>query len=141
MRMTRNNLSELLAAKGIKPTPSRLKILSACVNEDIPLDVNDVAKKVGNTVHLATIYRTLETFMTAGLLERVDFQEGKFRYEFIHDHHHHAVCDSCGKVEDVTDAGIEAIESRVKKESGFLVTKHIIELFGTCNICQTKGAV
>jgi Fur family ferric uptake transcriptional regulator len=139
--MTRNNIGQLLLAKGIKPTTSRLKILAACIDEDIPLDVDDVAKKVGDKAHLATVYRTLEKLVSAGLLERIDFQEGKFRYEYVHDHHHHAVCDSCGKVEDVTDAGIEAIESRIKKESGFLVTKHAIELFGFCNTCQSKGSL
>ncbi len=138
MRMTRNDLTELLSSKGLKPTPSRLVILAACAGETIPLDVHDVAGKVGDQVHLATVYRTLEKFVTVGLLERIDFQEGKFRYEFVHAHHHHAVCGNCGKVEDVTDAGIEAIESHIKKNSGFLVMKHTVELFGLCRNCQQR---
>ena len=139
--MTRNDLNKLLSGKGLKPTAPRLAILSACAGETVPLDVHDVAGKVGDQVHLATIYRTLEKFVTVGILERIDFQEGKFRYEFVHAHHHHAVCDSCGKVEDVTDAGIEAIESHIKKNSGFLVIKHTVELFGLCHTCQVRTRI
>jgi Fe2+ or Zn2+ uptake regulation protein len=137
--MTRTMLSQLLLQKGLKATPRRLKILSACVNESIPLDVNDVAKKVGSTVHLATVYRTLEKLVTVGILEQVDFQEGKLRYEYAHHHHHHAVCAKCGSVEDVKDAGIEVVETNLKKQTGFLVTKHTLELFGICLNCQKKG--
>ena len=111
------------------------------MSSDLPLEVSGVAKELGSRAHLATIYRTLEKLVKVGLLERIDFQEGKFRYEYVKSHHHHAVCTECGKVEDVIEEGseIEAIESRVKKESGFAVKRHILELFGICNKCRMKG--
>lgn len=138
MRMIRK-ASDLLVHKKIEATPARVKILSAAMSSDIPLEAIEVAAIIGDSAHLATIYRTLEKFVKAGILERVDFQEGKFRYEFVRHHHHHAVCESCGKIENVEDEGIEAIESRVRRESGFLVRKHAIELFGLCSICQKRG--
>jgi Fe2+ or Zn2+ uptake regulation protein len=99
----------------------------------------DVAKKVGSTAHLATIYRTLEKLATANLLTRVDFQEGKFRYEYVHDHHHHAVCEGCGKVAEVQDDKLENMMDKIKVEKGFSITRHALELFGLCRSCQQKG--
>lgn len=133
--------TELLISKGIEVTPARVAVLSVCIDSDLPLDVQSVAKQIKDGAHLATIYRTLEKYVKLGILERIDFQEGKFRYEYPHSHHHHAVCNCCGRVEDVQDTSMEirAIEDRVRHESGFSVTKHVVELFGICNICQKKG--
>jgi len=138
---TVRNTKEILTEAGIEITPARTHILSICMRSSTPLTVEDVAIKVGTTAHLATIYRTLEKLVQAGLLERIDFQEGKFRYEYPHHHHHHAVCECCGKIEDIEDSQTEitSIENRVTKESGFLVTRHVMELFGLCNKCQQKG--
>lgn len=142
MRMTRTvDINSLLDQSGLKPSKARVQILGICMTSHTPVDVNFVAEKMGNNAHLATVYRTLEKFVGSGILERIDFQEGKFRYEYIHSHHHHAVCSGCGKVEDVHDSHseVKAIEDRVHKESGFTVTKHALELFGICNKCQKKG--
>lgn len=133
--------NDLLTSKGLEATPARSQILSICMKSELPVDVNYVKAKIGKHAHLATVYRTLERLVDTGLIERVDFQEGKFRYEYHRSHHHHAVCNDCGNVEDVADtvAEVKAIEGRLRKESGFLVTKHALELFGTCNKCQKKG--
>jgi Fe2+ or Zn2+ uptake regulation protein len=140
MQMIRT-AKELLISKGLEATPARVQILALCMSSELPLDVNSVADKIGTKAHLATVYRNLEMFVAARILERIDFQEGKFRYEYLRSHHHHAVCTICGSVEDVKDTTTEvkAIEDRVHKESGFTVTKHMIELFGLCNKCQKKG--
>jgi Fe2+ or Zn2+ uptake regulation protein len=140
MRMIRKNeLIAILNDKKIKPSTARLNILHICVMSNTPLDVQAVAKKLPESIHLATVYRTLETFVAAGILEKIDFQEGKFRYEYMHDHHHHAICNNCGKVEDITDAGIEAIESKIAKKTGFAISKHVLELFGLCIKCQRSN--
>lgn len=142
MRMTRTNTQlELLTSHGIKSSPARLRVLSVCMASQLPLDASQVYEKLDGEIHLATVYRTLEKFVSLGLLERIDFQEGKFRYEYLHSHHHHAVCESCGNVDDVSDSLTEigAIESRVKRGTGFKVIKHTLELFGICQSCQQKG--
>lgn len=130
---------QLLDSAGIEATAARIRVLDICLNATSPLTVADVAKKVGSTAHLATIYRTLEKLATANLLTRVDFQEGKFRYEYVHDHHHHAVCESCGKVAEVQDDKLENMMDKIKVEKGFSITRHALELFGLCKSCQQKG--
>lgn len=130
---------QLLEDAGIEATAARTRVLDVCLNANSPLSVADVAKKVGGTAHLATIYRTLEKLATANLLTRVDFQEGKFRYEYVHDHHHHAVCEGCGKVAEVQDDKLENMMDKIKVENGFSITRHALELFGLCQSCQQKG--
>lgn len=141
--MSRINLVELIQAKGLKPTAPRLKILTLLVNLRQPLSAEEVAGHIGSAAHLATIYRNLEKLVSVGLLERLDFQEGKFRYEFVKEHHHHAVCEGCGLIEEVneTHSEIAAIEKRITKQSGFVVNKHAFELFGFCKKCIQKGAL
>ena len=136
MRMTRKDIISLLQLKGIKSSTARLKIMQICCSSDLPLDVQEVTSLLKNEIHLSTVYRTLEKFVAVGILERIDFQEGKFRYEFVRDHHHHVVCNDCGKVADIKDSGIEKIEQSVSLQTGFIVTKHSLELFGLCNKCQ-----
>lgn len=130
---------QLLENARVEATAARTRVLDICLNANSPLTVADVAKKVGSTAHLATIYRTLEKLATANLLTRVDFQEGKFRYEYVHDHHHHAVCEGCGKVAEVQDDKLENMMDKIKVEKGFSITRHALELFGLCRSCQQKG--
>lgn len=138
--MNHTQISSLIASKGLSLTPARVAILEICIKAEIPVDVAYVASKLKSDIHLATIYRTLEKFVSLGLLELVDFKEGKFRYEYMHSHHHHAICGKCGKIEDVLDHGIDKIESIITTQTGFVVTKHTLELFGICKTCNKKGA-
>lgn len=141
MQIFRTSTS-ILRDAGLEPTPARVKILDICLNSDLPLEVSEVASSVGRHAHLATVYRTLEKLVTLGILVRVDFHEGKFRYEFPRTHHHHAICESCGKIEDIknSEAELTSIEKSVTSESGFVVSRHVMELFGLCNKCQKMGA-
>lgn len=129
----------ILENSGIKATTARQKVLDICLRASSPLSVADVAKRVGSTAHLATIYRTLEKLASANILVRIDFQEGKFRYEYVQDHHHHAVCENCGKVAEVQDKKLESLMNNLKVASGFSITRHALELFGLCGVCQKKG--
>ncbi len=139
MRMIRTDLIAMLADHKVKVSAARLKILQMCVKSDLPLDVQAVATQLGSDAHLATVYRTLERFVAAGLLERVDFQEGKFRYEYKRAHHHHAICEACGAVQDIENDDLSGLESAVRRESGFIVQRHTLEFFGLCNKCHLKG--
>jgi len=132
-------MEQLLANSGIEFTKARANILEICMGAKRPLTVAEVAIKIGETAHLATIYRSLEKLASANLLVRIDFQEGKFRYEYVHDHHHHAVCEGCGRVAEVQDKKLESVMQNLKVESGFSITRHALELFGLCRSCQKKG--
>jgi Fur family transcriptional regulator, ferric uptake regulator len=85
---------------------------------------------------MATAYRTLSTFVEAGFVRQVELSAGKAFYEIASAHHHHIVCGTCNRIEDVDVCLPEALTAAVRKASGFaLVQEHTLEFFGTCKRC------
>ena len=121
---------------GLKNTPSRLAILSVLTEKNRPLDVLEIFELTKDKADLATIYRTLETFYGNGLINKVEFGEGKYRYELRRTDHHHLICLDCGKIEDVEDRFMSDWEKEIKDKKGFLVKNHSLEFFGHCPDCQ-----
>lgn len=89
-----------------------------------------------DSVDKVTIYRILETFYKKDLVKRLEFGEGKYRYELAGDDHHHLICESCGKVEDISDCHISELEKEISQKKKFLVKRHQLEFFGVCSSCQ-----
>jgi Fe2+ or Zn2+ uptake regulation protein len=83
-----------------------------------------------------TIYRTVESFVTAGLLVPVVLESGKAYYERVREHHHHIVCTDCGSIEDVhiPHRGIERAALAHSKTFN-RISRHSLEFFGTCDRC------
>lgn len=80
----------------------------------------------------------MEVLYKNDLIQRLEFGEGKFRYEIKKDkyHHHHLICTNCGKVEDVEGEFLTKMENEIKSKKGFLVKSHSLEFFGICKNCQ-----
>jgi Fur family ferric uptake transcriptional regulator len=93
----------------------------------------------GRDVGLASVYRVLDSLLETGLVQRIDVGDGVARYEAVRpsgEHHHHLVCDSCGKVESFTDDVLEDAIHRVEQASGYAVGTHEVVLHGTCRSCR-----
>ncbi|MCB0978128.1 MAG: transcriptional repressor [Acidimicrobiales bacterium] len=93
---------------------------------------------------LSSAYRNLSVLEEVGVVARVHSGAEHARFELaediVGDHHHHLICESCGRVEDFTVAAkversIEGTLDRVAAEHGFVVTSHSLDLFGTCEDC------
>ncbi len=97
-------------------------------------------EKKGETVSLATIYRTLNLLVKAGLVSEIDFGESHSHYEpeISREVHGHLVCLSCGRVKEFSHATIQKILSRIGRESQFKTDKHSIQVFGYCKDCQKE---
>lgn len=98
------------------------------------------ALAVGSQVGIASVYRALEGMDALGLVQRVDLGDGVARYEPAHaggDHHHHLVCDDCGKVEPFEDPTLESAIERVADGRGYLVAAHDVVLRGACEDCRS----
>lgn len=121
---------------GLKNTPSRLAVLSVLKEKNNPLDVLQIFELTKDKTDLATVYRTLETFLNNGLINRLEFGEGKYRYEIKRKDHHHLICRACERIEDVEDKFMNKWENEIKVEKGFLVSNHSLEFFGVCKQCQ-----
>lgn len=139
----KQNLQEL----GLKATGPRLKILEIFKNvtqSEHPrhLSAEEVFKILvadGEEVGLATVYRVLAQFVTAGILIRRTFEHGTTVFEMDDGHHHdHIICVKCGKVEEFIDADIEKRQAEVAKIKGYELCDHSMVLYGVCRECQKK---
>src|SRR5262245_5386346 len=89
-------------------------------------EIHDELRASGGRVGIASVYRALDGMDELGLVQRVDLGDGVARYEPAHDdgHHHHLVCDECGKLEPFEDQGLESAIERVAGGPGYSVTAH-----------------
>jgi Fur family ferric uptake transcriptional regulator len=85
------------------------------------------------------VYRTLELLTALGLTQRVDLGSGTARFEPVQpggDHHHHVVCDDCGRVEPFSDTALERAISSAAGRVGYSVAAHEVVLRGACGDCR-----
>lgn len=133
----------ILTQFSIQPTEKRRVILNVFLQNSHPIDsqfVLDEVKKVHPHIDRATVFRTLNTFALRGLLLKLEFNEGKSRYELsLKEHHHHVVCTECGKFVCIEHCNLKSIDEVVKKETGFKISFHRLEFFGICSECQKKN--
>lgn len=128
---------------GLKVTLPRVKILQILEGSDTKhLSAEDVYKallEAEEDVGLATVYRVLTQFESAGLVTRHHFEGGHSVFELTpNDHHDHIVCDSCGKVEEFFDEIIEEQQEKIARKHGFKITDHSMYLYGICKECQEE---
>ena len=129
---------------GLKTTQPRLKVLNALETSEIRhMTAEDVYKQLLQSeqeVGLATVYRILTQFETAGLVIRHNFEGGRALYE-LHDgaHHDHMVCVECGKVFEFVDRTIEQRQRNVAAKAGFVMEDHSLSLYGVCNGMKESG--
>jgi Fur family ferric uptake transcriptional regulator len=87
---------------------------------------------------LTTVYRSLESLVTLGLVQAVDLGDGERRYELIEpgEHHHHIICDDCRSSIHLDMCLVEELENAIATKYGYEVRSHILEIFGKCPDCK-----
>jgi Fur family ferric uptake transcriptional regulator len=132
-----------LRKAGLKVTLPRVKILQIMESSETKhLSAEDVYKaliEADEDVGLATVYRVLTQFESAGLVMRHHFEGGSSVFELTSiDHHDHIVCQTCGSVEEFYDEIIENQQEMIATKYGFRITDHSMYLYGICKDCQAK---
>jgi len=132
-----------LRKAGLKVTLPRVKILQIMESSDTKhLSAEDVYKaliEADEDVGLATVYRVLTQFESAGLVMRHHFEGGSSVFELTTiDHHDHIVCQTCGSVEEFYDEIIETQQEKIAEKYGFKITDHSMYLYGICKNCQAQ---
>ena len=133
-----------LRQAGLKTTQPRLKVLDVLETNPIHhMTAEDVYKRLLETeqeIGLATVYRILTQFETAGLVIRHNFEGGRALYELDNGaHHDHMVCVECGKVFEFFDRTIEQRQRNVAAKAGFSMEDHSLSLYGVCNGMKESG--
>jgi Fur family ferric uptake transcriptional regulator len=131
-----------LRRKGLRNGGARRLVIDLLAEQDCCLTAQEIFDRLrasDRKVGIASVYRLLELLTSEGLVQRIDMGSGNARYEPIHtggDHHHHLVCDSCGKVEAFEDRELEQAIHRVEDTSGYAVAAHDVVLHGSCGDCR-----
>jgi len=91
---------------------------------------------------LTTIYRSLDSLVEMGLVQAVNLGDGEKRYEIVEpgEHHHHLICDSCNASVHLDQCVIEDLEKSIKTKYGFVISSHVLEVFGQCRDCLKSAA-
>ncbi len=126
---------------GLKVTLPRVKILEILEkNARRHFSAEDVYKNLigeGEDIGLATVYRVLTQFESAGLVSRHHFDSGHSVFELNQGaHHDHILCVRCGKVDEFVDETIEQIQHTIAERAGYEMTDHVLYIYGICEQCQ-----
>jgi Fur family ferric uptake transcriptional regulator len=140
------NFEEKLKNKGYRNTEQRQAVLSAIIdNQGRHLsteEIYDIVKEVSPEIGLATVYRTLLLLEEMKLIHKIDFNDGRSRYELTKSNeehlHHHLVCTQCGSINEVKEDLLGQLEDQIYNKNGFLVTNHSVKFYGICSDCQKK---
>jgi Fur family ferric uptake transcriptional regulator len=122
-----------------KKTPARLAINEFFSSVNTPVDVGQIVQHLRSQkleTNKVTVYRILDFLFKNRIINRVEFGEGKYRYELKKNHHHHLICTNCGKIEEVEGDFLKKMEDDIFKSKKFKVESHSLEFFGLCEDCQ-----
>ncbi|MHB8403966.1 MAG: ferric iron uptake transcriptional regulator [Gammaproteobacteria bacterium] len=126
---------------GLKVTLPRVKILEILERSDLRhMSAEDMYKALldsGEDIGLATVYRVMTQFETAGLVTRHHFEGGHSVFELNQGNHHdHIVCVKCGRVDEFMDSEIEKRQKQIAITKGYEITDHSLYLYGICGNCR-----
>ena len=126
---------------GLKITAPRVKILQILESSPVRhLSAEDVYRMLltnNEEIGLATVYRVLTQFETAGLAIRHHFEEGHSVFELAGtSHHDHLVCIKCGHVEEFNNPEIESLQRTIAAKLGYELTDHNLNMYGYCPKCR-----
>jgi len=100
-------------------------------------EVHARLRAAGDTIGLSTVYRAVQALVDDGELDSIRTDNGEAIYRRCSTrHHHHLVCRSCGRTEEVEGPTVERWADRVAGEHGFVDVRHTLEIFGTCAVCH-----
>ena len=132
--MVNHTIIERCEAAGLRMTGQRRVVARVLQESDDHPDVEELyarASKVDAGISLATVYRTVKLFEETGILERLEFGDGRSRYEDAErEHHDHLIDINTGKVIEFVDPEIEALQEKIADKLGYELRGHKLELYG-----------
>ena len=119
---------------GLRMTGQRRTIAQVIEDSEDHPDVEELFKRASALdagISIATVYRTVKLFEEAGILDKLEFGDGRARYEDAErDHHDHLIDLNSGEVIEFVDEEIEALQEKIAKKLGYALRGHRLELYG-----------
>lgn len=131
-----------LRAKGLRVTPQRLVILDVLQHSDQHLSAEEIFAVVQArfpSTDISTVYRTLETLVGLGMVQKVSLGENHDHYEWAEVPHHHLVCVKCGGVTEVGDDVLDTVRSLLADHYRFRPARAHLEIEGVCERCAAAS--
>ena len=137
MSTRKEKLLAILEKTGHSNTKPRQLIFEILSNQK-PISINELIKKVGDSMDRVSVYRTVELFEKIGIIQRVNIG-WKYKIEladkFI-EHHHHLVCLNCRNIVDINEQSLESLIDKIAEQYDYKIENHQIELQGYCIKCS-----
>lgn len=138
------DLSRLHPAGG-KRSSKRERILGVFLTHEGHLsadDLVDLIRREDARISRATVYRTLQWMVDAGIARKVDFGEGRFRFEhsYRHPRHFHLICKTCNRSSEFLSSDIEALIEEIAGARSFAARQSVLQIYGTCEACRAGRA-
>jgi Fur family ferric uptake transcriptional regulator len=132
-------MSSSSATHEARSTRQRSAVLAALREAPEPLSAQDLHAGLGRRVGLATVYRTLQGLVESGQVDVFRRDSGEALYRLCNPlHHHHLVCERCGRVEEIDACEVQPWAERAARRRGFAITGHQADIFGLCPSCQAR---
>lgn len=130
-------LKSTLKEAGHSATKRRTMVF-LCLQEHGPLSVGALARQLAGELDRATVYRSIELFEKLGIVNRIwhGFKHQVELSEIFTPHHHHALCQNCGRTIDISSSDVESALASLSKKHNFLALSHSVELVGYCDKCH-----
>src|SRR5712691_3321778 len=105
-------------------------------------DLFDLVRRQAPGVGRATVYRTLQWMVEAGLARKVDFGEGRSRYEpsYGHPRHFHLICNTCHRSSEFLSSDVESFVEEIAAARKFTPNQTVVQIYGTCDDCRNGTA-
>jgi len=131
-----------LKPEGGKRSSKREQIVNVFLRQEGHLsadDLVDLIRQEDHRISRATVYRTLQWMVDAGIARKVDFGEGRFRFEhsYRQPRHFHLICKSCHRSFEFLSSDIEALVEEVASARSFAASQSVVQIYGTCDECRT----
>ena len=134
-----------LKPTGGKRSSKREQIVNVFLRQEGHLtadDLVDIIRREDQRLSRATVYRTLQWMVDAGIARKVDFGEGRFRFEhsYRQPRHFHLICKTCHRSFEFLSSDIEALIEEVSTARSFAASQSVVQIYGTCEECRTGKA-
>ncbi|HEX5109644.1 MAG TPA: transcriptional repressor [Vicinamibacterales bacterium] len=135
------DLSKLKPAGG-KRSGKREQIVNVFLRQEGHLSADDLVDLIRSEDHRisrATVYRTLQWMVDAGIARKVDFGEGRFRFEhsYRQPRHFHLICKTCHRSFEFLSSDIEGLIEEISSARSFSATQSVVQIYGSCEECRT----
>ena len=128
------NIIQRCTQSGLRMTEQRRTVAEVLETSQDHPDVEELyarASKLDPRISIATVYRSVKLFEESGILEKLEFGDGRARYEDAdRDHHDHLIDMQSGKVIEFIDPEIEALQEKIAQRLGYILKGHRLELYG-----------